>query len=62
MIHINAIQCLPESRAEVAKPSHLEISFDSHNTKEMTGSLLLLADSIPNIIKSITEPSQNENN
>lgn len=61
MIHINAIQRLPESRAEVAKPLHLEISFDSHNAKEMADSLLLLADSIPNIIKSITEPSQNEN-
>ena len=60
MIHINAIQRLPESRCEVAKPLHLEIAFDAKNADEMANALFLLATSIGDIVNSVKEPLNHE--
>lgn len=60
MIHINAIQRLPESRSEVEKPLRLEIAFDAKNADEMANALFLLATSISDIVNSVKEPSGHE--
>jgi len=57
MIHINAIQRIPEDLNEVQKPLRLDLSLEASSSKELTESLLLLAKSIDQIMACVEEPS-----
>jgi len=56
MIDITATQRLPESLEEKEKPIRLRIAIQTRSAREMRDSLLLLADSVSDIIESVTEP------
>ena len=56
MIDITATQRLPESSEEKEKPIRLRIAIQTRSAREMRDSLLLLADSVSDIIESVTEP------
>lgn len=60
MIHINAVQRIPDTLDEIEKPLRLDISLEAKSPKDLSDSLLLLANSIGQIVKSIRQPVTTE--
>lgn len=56
MIEITATQRTPESLEEREKPIRLRIAIQTGSAREMRDSLLLLAESVSDIIESVKEP------
>lgn len=56
MIDITATQRAPETLEEKEKPIRLRIAIQTRSAREMRDSLLLLADSVTDIIDSVNEP------
>jgi len=55
MIDITAMQQISQSTPD-ERFLRLRISIDARSVSEMRNSLLLLADSVPEIVNSVTEP------
>ena len=55
MIDITATQRPPASLEEKEKPIRLRIAIQTRSVREMRDSLLLLADSVSDIIESVNE-------
>lgn len=56
MIHINAVQRIPDTVEELEKPLRLDLTLEAKSPKDLSESLLLLANSIDEIVKSIKQP------